>query len=274
MKTTKAQQDATRARIVRCAVDLIVRNGYDAVTMKDIAKAAAIGDATIYKYFATKERLILGYFDQVAEQAVRVAHDAPDFASYDLQSKLQRLTDALLEILAPDRAFVGVAGGMLAKSPLLLLGDQLQAKLTLKETVATFLDAAVQEGELPPSDFARPMAGLYADFCYGVMAFWMRDETPHAAETTRFVDQVLGVAVTMLKAGLPDRLVHLAGFVFRSQIARIMEVAVHARPRQGKDTTAAPASKKRAPSKSQAGDAAVSKRKPAGTRSEATKRKP
>ena len=248
-----------------------MRDGYDVVTMKDIAKAAAIGDATIYKYFATKERLILGYFDQVAEQAVRVAHDTPEFTSYDLQSKLQRLTDALLEILAPDRAFVGVAGGMLAKSPLLLLGDQLQAKLTLKDTVVTFLDDAVQQGELPASDFARPMAGLYADFCYGVMAFWMRDETPHAAETTRFVDQVLGVVVTMLKAGLPDRLVHLAGFVLRSQIARVMEVAVHAKSRRDKDTTAAPASKKRAPPK---GDAAGSKRKPAGTRGEATKRKP
>ncbi|HEX5683096.1 MAG TPA: TetR/AcrR family transcriptional regulator [Ideonella sp.] len=269
MKTSKAQQDATRARIVRCAVDLIVRHGYDAVTMKDIAKAAAIGDATIYKYFATKERLILGYFDQVTEQAVRVAHETPDFASYDLQSKLQRLTDALLELLAPDRAFVGVAGDMLKKSPLLLLGDQLQAKLTLKEAVATFLDAAVQQGELPPSDFARPMAGMYADFCYGVMAFWMRDETPHAAETTRFVDQVLGVAVAMLKAGLPDRLVHLAGFVLRSQIARVMDVAVHARPRQDAEVPAA--KKRRAPPQA---DTAGSTRKPRGTRGETTQRKP
>lgn len=231
MKTTKAQQEATRARIVRCAVDLIVRHGFDAVTMKDIAKAAAIGDATIYKYFATKERLVLGYFDQAAEDALRTAVESEDFESYDLQSKLQRLTDALLEILAPDRVFVGVASSLLTKSPLLLLGEHLQAKATLKEAVATMLDAAVDQGELPASDFIRPMAGLYADFCYGVIAFWMRDATPHAAETTRFVDQVLGVAVTMLKAGLPDRLVHLAGFVLRSQIARVMEAAMHAKAR-------------------------------------------
>lgn len=241
MKTSKAQQDVTRARIVRCAVDLIVRHGYDAVTMKDIAKAAGIGDATIYKYFPTKERLILGYFDQVAEQAVRAAHESSDFDAYDLQSKLQRLTDALLEIIEPDRVFVGVASSMLTKSPLLLLGDQLHAKQTLKEAVVTYLEGAVEQGELPASDFIRPMAGLYADFCHGVIAFWMRDATPHAAETTRFVDQVLGVVVAMLKTGLPDRLVHLAGFMVRSQIARIMEAALQAKPRPD---TAAPASKK------------------------------
>lgn len=225
MKTSKAQQEETRTRIVRSAVDLIVQRGYDAVTMKDIAKAAGIGDATIYKYFPTKERLIIGYFDAVAEQAVQVARSTPEFDHYDLQSKLQRLTDALLEAMTPDRAFVEVARAMLAKSPLLLLGDQLQAKTTLKEAVATYLDAAAANGEIPPSDYSRAMAGLYADFCYGVIGFWLRDATAHAAETTRLVDQVLGVVVTMLKAGLPDRLVQLAGFVLRSQLARVMDRA-------------------------------------------------
>ncbi len=225
MKTSKAQQEETRTRIVRSAVDLIVQRGYDAVTMKDIAKAAGIGDATIYKYFPTKERLIIGYFDAVAEQAVQVARSTPEFDHYYLQSKLQRLTDALLEAMTPDRAFVEVARAMLAKSPLLLLGDQLQAKTTLKEAVATYLDAAATNGEIPPSDYSRAMAGLYADFCYGVIGFWLRDATAHAAETTRLVDQVLGVVVTMLKAGLPDRLVQLAGFVLRSQLARVMDRA-------------------------------------------------
>ena len=224
MKTSKAQQDETRARIVRCAVALIVRDGYDAVTMKDIAKAAAIGDATIYKYFPSKERLIIGYFDGAAERAVNASHETPDFASYDLHSKLQRLTDGLLEAMAPDRAFVEIARAMLGKSPLLLLGDQLKAKLVLKDTVATFLDDAVRSGEIPPSDFTRAMAGLYVDFCYGAIAFWMRDSSAHAAESSRLVDQVLGVVVTMLKAGLPDRLVQLAGFVLRSQLARVVDV--------------------------------------------------
>jgi TetR/AcrR family transcriptional regulator, regulator of autoinduction and epiphytic fitness len=229
MKTTKAQQEETRARIVRAATALIVAHGYDQVTMKDIAKAAGVGDATIYKYFASKERLIVGYFDLLAEQAVRVAHAAPEFSQFDLQSKLQRLTDAVLEAMAPDRAFVELARGMLSKSPLLLLGDQLKAKQVLKDAVAGYLDEAVHTGQIPPSDYVKAMAGLYVDFCYGVIAFWLRDETEHAAQTTRLVDQLLGVCVTMLKAGLPDRLVQLAGFVLRSQLARIMDAAVVAK---------------------------------------------
>lgn len=229
MKTSKAQQDETRARIVRCAVDLISAQGYEAVTMKHIAQAAGIGDATIYKYFPTKERLVLGYFDQVAALALLATREAEDFESYDLQSKLQRLTDALLEVLAPDRAFVELARGLLARSPLLMLGDQLGAKQQLKEAVAGYLEAAVASGEVPPSDFLRPMAGLYVDFCFGVIAYWLHDDSPQAGHTTRLVDEVLGVLVTMLKAGLPDRLVQLAGFLLRSQFARVMAAAAPAR---------------------------------------------
>jgi TetR/AcrR family transcriptional regulator, regulator of autoinduction and epiphytic fitness len=229
MKTTKAQQEETRARIVRAATALMVAHGFEQVTMKDIAKAAGVGDATIYKYFATKERLIVGYFDLLAEQAVRTAEATPDFDEYELQSKLQRLTDALLEAMAPDRAFVEMARAMVTKSPLLLLGDQLKAKLVLKNAVAAYLDEAVRNGDIAPSDFISAMAGLYVDFCYGVMAFWLRDETEHAAETTRLVDQLLGVLVTTLKSGLPDRLVQLAGFVLRSQLARVLDAAALAK---------------------------------------------
>jgi TetR/AcrR family transcriptional regulator, regulator of autoinduction and epiphytic fitness len=242
MKTTKAQQEETRARIVRAATALIVAHGYEQVTMKDIAQAAGVGDATIYKYFASKDRLIVGYFDLLAEQAVRTAASTPGFSEFDLQSRLQRLTDALLEAMTPDRAFVELARDMLSKSPLLLLGDQLKAKAILKEAVAAYLSEAVQAGEIAPSDYIRAMSGLYIDFFYGVIAFWLSDETEHAGETTRLVDQLLGVLVTMLKAGLPDRLVQLAGFVVRSQMARILDAsAVLKRPAGAGSSDAAPA---------------------------------
>jgi TetR/AcrR family transcriptional regulator, regulator of autoinduction and epiphytic fitness len=251
MRTTKAQQDDTRARIVRAATALIVAQGYDNASMKDIARAAGIGDATIYKYFPTKERLLIGYFDLLAEQAVHTTKSTPDFGAFDLQSRLQRLTDALLEAMAPDRAFVALARDMLAKSPLLLLGDQLKAKQLLKDAASAWLDEAVQAGEIPPSDYTRVIAGLYVDFCHGVIAFWLCDTTKHAAETTRLVDQLLGVLVALLRAGLPDRLMQLAGFMLRSQLARIVELDLLGRhPAQpAPQAQGVPASKRRSRSK-------------------------
>ncbi len=59
------------------------------------------------------------------------------------------------------------------------------------------------------------------DFCYGVVAYWLHDESAEGADTTRLVDQVLGVLVALLKAGVPDRLVQLGGFLLRSQLATL-----------------------------------------------------
>ena len=84
MKTTRQQQDATRRQIVASAVDLMTRQGFDGTTMKDVARAAGIGDATIYKYFPTKDRIVLGYLDDVAHQALADTLQTPGFAGYGL----------------------------------------------------------------------------------------------------------------------------------------------------------------------------------------------
>ncbi|MEK8053054.1 TetR/AcrR family transcriptional regulator [Ideonella sp. DXS22W] len=230
MKTSKAQQDETRARIVRTAVALMSERGFDAVTMKDIAWAASVGDATIYKYFPSKERLVLGYFDLVAADAVKATRATPGFADYALQDRLQRLTDAILERLEPERAFVLQARALLARAPLLLLGDQLQAKQTLRDQVLADLQHAVATGEIAPSDFLQLLSGLYGDYAVGVVGWWLHDRSPGAADTPRFVDQTLGILVAALKSGLPDRLVQLALFFVRSQMARVMQARADAGP--------------------------------------------
>ena len=40
MKISKSQQEQTRRQIIRTAVDLMTEHGYDASTMKQIARAA------------------------------------------------------------------------------------------------------------------------------------------------------------------------------------------------------------------------------------------
>ena len=46
-----------RQRILEAAFDLIATEGYEAVATRDIAKAAGVGPASMFKHFATKEDL-------------------------------------------------------------------------------------------------------------------------------------------------------------------------------------------------------------------------
>ena len=77
MRTTKAQQAKNHRHIIQTAVDLMSQHGFEGTTMKQIARAADIGDATIYKYFPTKEKLITAYFEQAIADALARADKAP-----------------------------------------------------------------------------------------------------------------------------------------------------------------------------------------------------
>jgi AcrR family transcriptional regulator len=46
-----------REQILESAFDLIAKEGYEAVTTRDIAKAAKVGSASMFKHFPTKEDL-------------------------------------------------------------------------------------------------------------------------------------------------------------------------------------------------------------------------
>ncbi len=49
----------TRELIINTALGLFLEHGYDATKMEDIAEAAGIGTSTLYRYFPTKDLLII-----------------------------------------------------------------------------------------------------------------------------------------------------------------------------------------------------------------------
>lgn len=223
MKTHKAQQDQTRARIVQSAVDLMTRQGYDGTTMKDIARAAGIGDATIYKYFPSKDRVLLGFYEQALSAALEDTWATSGLADYSLQEKLQRLTDAVLERLLPEREFVALTRSLLQRSPLLLLAQPMAAQQALKLAVEGFLDQAETAGEIERCSLRGAVAALYADYLMAVLAYWLADESEEFSDTTQLIDLSLGLLVLVLRVGLLERLLQLGGFVLRSQLARLLQ---------------------------------------------------
>ena len=222
MRITKSQQAKNQRAIIQAAVDLMTQHGFEATTMKQIARAANVGDATIYKYFANKEKLVLAYFEQAVADALLQFEKTKGQAGFTLQERMQLLVDSLLEILLADREFVAVARKLVERAPIMLLGDELPGKPVLKEAFLQMLSQAELAGEIAACGFKPSLAGLMADCVYGVMAYWLRDDSEAFGDTTQLVDLSLGVLVLTLRSGLVDKLLELGGFVLRSQLARLM----------------------------------------------------
>lgn len=59
MRPRQARTESTRTRIVATAVELFDVHGYDDTTMEQVAAAAGIGIATLYRYFPSKDLILL-----------------------------------------------------------------------------------------------------------------------------------------------------------------------------------------------------------------------
>jgi len=53
------KKDQARRRIAEVALDLFAERGFEAVTVNEIAERAEVAKATLFKYFPTKESLVL-----------------------------------------------------------------------------------------------------------------------------------------------------------------------------------------------------------------------
>src|SRR5207247_3413148 len=59
---------AVRSELAQLAADLFVEKGYDETTIDDLAAAAGMSKRTFFRYFASKEELVVGKYEILGEQ--------------------------------------------------------------------------------------------------------------------------------------------------------------------------------------------------------------
>ncbi len=93
-------QAARRERVIRAALDLGAEGGYDAVQMRDVAGRAGVALGTIYRYFPSKDALLLAVMVQwLGDLEARVTRHPPEGAT-----TVDRIMDVLTRALrAMDR---------------------------------------------------------------------------------------------------------------------------------------------------------------------------
>lgn len=94
---TASQQDR-RDRIMKAAVQLAGKGGYDAVQMRDVADRASVALGTLYRYFPSKVHLLVATMNeqsQALQRGISRRPPAGDTAADRVLSVLRRATRAL-----------------------------------------------------------------------------------------------------------------------------------------------------------------------------------
>ena len=180
----------TRAAIRECAMRLFYAQGYEATTVEQIAEAAEVSPSTFFRYFRTKEDVVLS--DEYDPLLIR---------AFDTQPA------GLTPLQAMRRAFRQVIG-RIPPSELAEIRQRVRLMHTVPALRAAFLDDMAESGRRleslvarragrdPADPSVRAFAGAVQGVLLSVYVHWQ--EHPEG-DLAKAIDE----ALALLEAGLP-----------------------------------------------------------------------
>lgn len=100
--TRDIARSAIRAELSQVAFDLFRRDGFDRVTVNEVAAAAGVSRSTFLRYFASKEEAVLGAFDAQGDRVAGALRARP--AGEDDWTALRRSLDGIVDHYRRDPA--------------------------------------------------------------------------------------------------------------------------------------------------------------------------
>jgi AcrR family transcriptional regulator len=177
----------TRARILLGAREVFGRVGFEAAAIEEIASAAQVGVATVYRHFGDKDGLVGAFLDELAPR--RAARDARRRVSGDVRSDLERLAEQMLIGMRDDAALVRLLILETLRGGPLLPRVRAKSPTRVVTAVASLLREHCAAGRLRDVDphlLAQAFSGMVLAF--GVVAPILRGEpASDPAQTARAI---------------------------------------------------------------------------------------
>jgi AcrR family transcriptional regulator len=200
MSSTKATPKAeeTGLRILEAALALFRQEGFDTATMRDIAEKARVATGAAYYYYPSKDAIVMDFYRRSnAEMQPKIETALEQVAG--LEARLRALIEVKLAHFAPNRGVLRalLRNGADPKHP--LSAFSLETKEIRDIDIAWFRQILLDCGMRIPRDLEPYLPGLLWFFQMGVIFFWVIDESPDQARTTRLLALAAKYVATLIK---------------------------------------------------------------------------
>jgi AcrR family transcriptional regulator len=195
------KSDLTRRKLVEVSQRLFLQQGFEATTMREVARAAGLAPGAAYYYFDSKEALIFDLYERTFTEHLPQA-EAVLRAEKKLQPRIAGLISAHLKASEPYHELSRVLY-RIAADPLHPLSPFSEASKGLRDrNIALMaraldgqgLDAWLQE-QLPELLWMLKMA---------MLLYWLHDRSPKRRKTYELVDRCAGLTAKLVSvAHLP-----------------------------------------------------------------------
>jgi AcrR family transcriptional regulator len=212
-----AEGEATRARLYETAVRLIGERGYEAATLRDVAKRSGVSAGLLYRYFPSKRSVVLALYDELSDAFAKDAADMPpgkwrDRFLFALETSLTSLGPHRVTLRALVPVMVGdIEEGVFAQ----------RTAFSRRRVLAIFDRVVVGAADAPAPKLAEPLGRLLYLIHLGVILWWLLDKSPGQRATRALLSlwkQMLPSASLALRLPLVRGAVQSADNLFREAL--------------------------------------------------------
>ena len=221
MKTSKGEQ--TRERILDAALELFRTRGYAETTMRQIAEAAGVAVGNAYYYFASKDALILAFYERNHTDHLAALGDALD-TTKDFATRLRLLLRTKVDSALPYRRlstklFTSAADPESPLSPFSPESAPLRG-----EAVRLMADVVDGSSLRVGKDLRADLPELLWLYEMGVILYWVHDSSPGCEHTYALIDRTVPIV---------ERLIGIAKLpVVRPMVRELVSMLSELRPGQ------------------------------------------
>jgi AcrR family transcriptional regulator len=197
-KLATGKGEETRARILDSALDLFRRDGFDQTTMREIAAEAGVSLGNAYYYFASKEALVMAFYERASEEMAPAIEEALAGAK-GLEKRLNVILAVKFQYFGPNRTFLGALMRHAAdpQNPLSPFGA---ATRHIRERDMDYFAKAIQGSRLEvPKDLKPHVPKLLWLHQMGLILFWIYDRSKGQQRTHLLREKSLALVATGLK---------------------------------------------------------------------------
>ncbi|GAA5072608.1 AcrR family transcriptional regulator [Thermocatellispora tengchongensis] len=189
----------TRRAIQEHALRLFAERGYDATTVEQIAEAAEVSQSTFFRYFPTKEAVVL--YDAYDRLVLELLAAQPP-AMHPLAALRVAVREAFGRFSPEEEQAIQARVRLLGSHPALrarTLDGLLDAIERLAESIAA------RTGRAPGDTFVRALSGAFVGALIPAMFTWARSEADPGAQpvSIRPLAEHLDECLAYLEAGFP-----------------------------------------------------------------------
>ncbi len=174
---------AARDRLYATATQMIAKRGYEATTLRDIAKEAGVSVGLLYRYFPSKQAVVIALYDQLSSDYARQTAELPagkwrDRFVFALKTSLQVLEPHQMALRALTPVMVGdPEEGIFSASTAF---SRLRVQRVFEEVVTGSSDA-------PRQPLAEALGRILYLVHLAVLLWWLLDKSAHQRATTALV---------------------------------------------------------------------------------------